>query len=360
MTQTPVYLTLRLTAAAAMLFSPYATIHAAASLGRGLATARWNRKRLDRARSNLRVAFPHWTDDEIHACAVASYEHLMMLGAEIAYAPRLLTQDGWPRRVLLGVIGPRVDALLSGRPVILITGHCGNWEVLGFTVALLGFPLHALYRPLDLTPLDRWVRTTRQRRGLSLVDKFGAVYRLPDLMRAGAPIGFVADQNGGDRGVFTPFFGRLASTYKSIGLLALQFNADVLCGVARRLTLAEARTLRRCDTGWDRGFQYAFEITDHFGPADWSTHSDPLFYLTARYRMAVELMVRNAPEQYLWMHRIWRSRPRHERLGRPFPDQLLDKIRQLPWADEALIARVQDHSERDARTLAATGRNRLD
>jgi KDO2-lipid IV(A) lauroyltransferase len=92
--------------------------------------------------------------------------------------------------------------------------------------------------------MDRWVRQTRARRGLTLIDKFGALRQLPDLVAAGAPVGFVADQNGGDRGVFVPFFNRLASTYKSIGLLAMQFNATVLCGGAWRVP-AGKRTLPR-------------------------------------------------------------------------------------------------------------------
>jgi hypothetical protein len=98
---------------------------------------------------------------------------------------------------------------------------------------------------------------------------------------------------------------------------------------------------------------------DAFGPEDWSTHPDPLFYLTSRYRRAIEAMVRRAPEQYLWMHRIWRSRPRHERLGKPFPAALEEKIRLLPWVRDEDLGAIKAHSERDAATLAATGADRL-
>jgi KDO2-lipid IV(A) lauroyltransferase len=93
------------------------------------------------------------------------------------------------------------------------------------------------------------------------------------------------------------------------------------------------------------------EVTDTFGPEDWNSQPDPLYYITARYRRAMEMMVRRAPNQYFWMHRIWRSRPAHERLGKPFPNALREKMSQLPWMTDADVAAVVDRSERDARDL---------
>src|SRR5690606_33906399 len=136
------------------------TIRAARALGYAAAAAPMNRVRLGRATSNLRIAFPSWDEDRIRRTAIASYEHLFMLGAEIACGPRALTPDAWQRHVQVGEVAAGVEEVLAGRPAILITGHCGNWEVLGCTVSMLGFPLHALYRPLDLKPLDDWVRRT--------------------------------------------------------------------------------------------------------------------------------------------------------------------------------------------------------
>jgi KDO2-lipid IV(A) lauroyltransferase len=95
---------------------------------------------------------------------------------------------------------------------------------------------------------------------------------------------------------------------------------------------------------------------DKFGPEDWSTQPDPLYYLTARYRRAIENMVRAAPEQYFWMHRIWRSRPAHERLGKPFPPMLKDKLRSLPWMTEGDVDAVIERSRRDALELQASGK----
>jgi len=330
--------------------------------------AHLNRKRLNRAIDHLQIAFPDWDHERREATALAGYEHLFRLAIEFAYAPRLLTTDNWSRHVEVGPVAGAVREIMNERPCIMITGHCGNWEVLGYTLGLLGFGMHALYRPLDLKPLDEWVRQTRQSRGLTLIDKFGAADTLPRVLaprgdQPGSPVGFVADQNAGDRGLFVPFFGRLASTYKTIGLLALQYNATVICGMARRVPAHEPRPEITDQSvinpppppmDWPN-FRYRMEAQEVIHPEDWKDQPDPVFYVTARYRRAIEKMVRSAPEQYLWMHRIWKSRPRHERLGRPFPAALKEKLRALPWMTDEELERIMEHSRRDTMEFAASG-----
>ncbi|MBL8762539.1 MAG: lysophospholipid acyltransferase family protein [Phycisphaerae bacterium] len=319
-------------------------------LGRWFGALPINRTRFQRAVDHLAFAFPDWSIEQRRACALDSYSHLFQLAVEVAYTPRLVGDDSWHEHVEIVGIDPAgrrdprsardaLRRLMAGRPAVMITGHCGNWEVLGYTMAVLGFQIHALYRPLDNLALDRWVREVRQRKGLVLLDKFGATENLPRLLALGHPVAFVADQNAGDRGLFVPFFGRLASTYKTIGLLAMQHDAPVICAMARRIhpALAPGRTM-----------PYRVEVSDVIEPEHWKGQPDPLYYITARYRLAIERMVRSAPEQYLWMHRIWKSRPRHERDHKPVPPALAAKLRALPWMDAADVDRVIEQSRRDA------------
>ena len=133
-------------------------------------------------------------------------------------------------------------------------------------------------------------------------------------------VAFIADQNAGEGGLFVPWFGRLASSYKSIGLLAMKYEIPVVVGTARRL-------------GGDR-FKYRIELVDQFGPEAWADAPDRLFYITARFNRALETMVRRAPEQYLWIHRRWKSRPKWERKGKPMPASLRRRLEELPWMDE--------------------------
>jgi len=316
----------------------------AVSAARAMALRLRNERRLARCAEHIAWCFPEWTREQAEACALEAHQHVFALAVEIACSQRFLTADGWPGRVELDGLGGAIDALASRRPAIVITGHVGNWEILGSTLGLLGLHVNALYRPVDIKPLDAWIHRTRARRGVILVDKFGASERLPALLEKGEPVGFIADQNAGRNGLFAPFHGRLASTYKTIGLLALRYEAPIVCGWARRLSPRgehDARPLR-----------YRIEIVDTIQPEEWAEQPDPLFYTTARYRRAIEEMTRRAPEQCLWMHRFWKSRPRHERMGRPFPDSLREKLRSLPWMTEEELARIEERSARDAAELA--------
>jgi len=315
-----------------------------AALGGAVGRAPWNKARLRRARENIAWCFPEWDERRVARCADSAYRHLFALGAEIALSPRIVARGGWSGRIDVGSLGGTIPALFSDGPCLLVTGHCGNWELLGGWIAGFDLPLAALYRPLDNRWLDRWVRRTRAARGVRLIDKFGAMESLPAIVSDGGALGFIADQNAGERGLFVPFFDRLASTYKSIGLLAMRFEAPIVCGQARRIGGdLEAPS-------WDA--RYRIDVLDIIRPDDWVDQPDPLFYITARYRRAIEMMVRAAPEQHLWLHRYWKSRPRHEREGRPFPASLRAKIESLPWMTEPQARRIVSRSEEDARRAA--------
>ena len=354
------YLGLRGAMMAPQIAGPATALGIARRLGRTFGSLPLNKKRIDRAVESLGYVLPGTDRSTRRELALQSYEHLAMLAVEVAFLPRVLTEDSWSQHVDVGEVGRALDALTGDRPVILITGHTGNWEVMGYTLALLGVRLHAIYRPLDLAPLDRWIRRTRERRGLQLVDKFGAIHTVPRLMEEKYGVAFVADQNAGDRGVFGPFFGRLTSTYKSIGLIALKHNAVIVSGGAHRVgwdTSARDRALGR--RVGENDLRFRVMVDDVFGPEDYLSQPDPLYYLTARYRRSIENLVLTEPTQYLWMHRIWKSRPRHERLNKPFPDHLRRKLGNLPWMDEDAVSSVVEQSDKDRAFLAEHGLQRM-
>ena len=308
-----------------------------------------NAKRLKRATDNIAWCFPDWDEDRVRITAIEAYRHLFSLAVEIAAAPRVLASDGYASFVEMDNVGPGIEVLTQDRPALLVTGHHGNWELMGGTMATLGFPIHALYRKLDMKPLDEWVYRTRSERGLNLIDKFGAARLMPDLMANNQAIAFIADQNAGDRGQFVPFFGRLASAYKAIGVMAQRYNAPIVCATAIRQS---GRTLDGRPDPRAQEFRYKIHVTEIIEPEDWADQPDPVFYITARYRRAIENMVRMAPEQYLWMHRYWKSRPRHERMDKPFPDRLKEKLASLPWMTDDELARIVERSERDTKEFS--------
>lgn len=315
------YLALRAVAATVQCFSVEQNLHTAGVIGS--AFYRMNKRRRARAEANIARSFPDWSPEQAAECAEASMQHMFRMFLVDALAmPRLLTPDAWPDYVELGSLGSAIDHLAADRPVILVTGHCGNWELLGFVLSMLGFEMSALARPLDNPLINDWLLGIREARGLNIITKFGATGVMHDLMERKGKVGFIADQNAGDGGLFVPFFGRLASSYKSMGLLAMRYQAPIVAGHATRIG--------------DR-MKFRLDVVDIIEPEDWEDHPDGLFYLTARVNHAMERMIRAAPEQYLWLHRRWKSRPRHERAGKPVPRRLQEQIKALPWlsSDEA-------------------------
>jgi Kdo2-lipid IVA lauroyltransferase/acyltransferase len=325
---------------------PRLTHRPIAELGELFSRSPLNKARLARCVDNIRWALPDVNGARALRIAHESYRHLFLLAAEASMRPHCHHLTQWPSWIELGEVRQAVDLTLSG-PTILITGHCGNWELMGSWLASLGLPLHAVYRKLDNQSLDAWIRRSRARHGIHLIDKFGAIKQLPGILARGEPIGFTADQNARNGGICVPFFDRFSSSYKSIGLLAMRYNAPILCGVARRIS---------DDTNSAEPYspRFTMDIPDIIRPEDWADQPDPLFYITARYRRAIEQMIRSAPGQYLWMHRAWKTRPRHEQEGEPMPAALIKKLESLPWMTPQSLDRIITRSEQDAAAIAAS------
>jgi len=271
------------------------------------------------------MSFPHWSSDEVAKLAKQSMEHMFQLFvAEAVQMTTLITPTTCHKYVQYRGIDRVIDRLSHKEPIIFITGHCGNWEILGYALSVLGYPIAALARPLDNPLINDWVLNIRQRYGLQIVTKWGGVPVLQELIENKTSVGFIADQNAGGRGMFVPFFGRLASTYKSIGLLAMRYEIPIAAVHGKRI---------------GGKFQYEISVTDFIEPSDWCDQKDPLYYITARFNRAIEQMIRSAPEQYLWLHRRWKSRPPHEQAGKPMPRKLIRQLESLPWmTDEELSA----------------------
>ena len=323
------YLALRGVASFMHCFGVEENLQTAAAVGRLF--YQFNPKRRRRAEENIALSFPDWPREKVTEVARRSMENMFQLFmVDSLAAPRMISPESWNRHVQIGSLGAVLDRLLRREPAIFITGHCGNWELLGFALAAIGYPISALARPLDNPLIDRWLLGMRQARGLQVLTKWGATPALQEILDSGRQVGFIADQNAGDGGLFVPFFGRLASSYKSIGLLAMAHEVPIIAGHARRI---------------GSGMRYEVSCVDFIEPEDWADRPDPLFYITARYNRAIEEMIRRAPEQYLWLHRRWKSRPRQERQGKPVPRKLRKKLEALPWMTSDELDRIITLSE---------------
>lgn len=257
-----------------------------------------DRKHRERALANLRRSFPQMSEDQRRRVARRSMQSLVMLGVEVLFTTRLIRLENWSRYVELEDMNQLMRLLLDRhRGLIMLTGHYGNWEILGYVLATLGFSTTSVARPLDNPYINQWLLGVRQRMGQKIIDKKGATDDVSRTLAEHGTVGFIADQNAGPKGLFVEFFGRKASTYKSIGLLAMEYQVPVVIGYARRI---------------DGQFRFRMGTSDIIFPEDWANQPDPLRYITQRYTTAIEKFVREDPTQYLWVHRRWKTRPKGE------------------------------------------------
>ncbi len=261
------------------------------------------RKHREQIMSNLKLAFGNeYSENQLEQIGARSCEHLAMFAIECLLTNRYVTLSRWKQHVTLKNFEGALRVLLEYHGAIVLTGHYGSWEVLGYTLATLGFDMSAVMRPLDNPYMNDYLVGIRARHGLNLLYKKGAAAAMGKIIEEGQLLGFIADQDAGRKGLFVEFFGEQASTYKSIGLVAIEMNRPVIVGCARR-------------TSWDK-FHYEIDVEDIIFPKDWQGQDDELRYITQRYTSAIERMVRKDPSQYLWLHRRWKTRPRVRNKGK--------------------------------------------
>ena len=264
------------------------------------------------ARDNIRAAFPGVSDDrQIDGLVYRMWVSLFRMVTEIILLPRKLRLDNVVAAVAFRNKADVVRALSSGRPVILLSGHFGNWEMAVSIFGLFGFRMGLVARELDNPYLNRWFLKFRKYTGHRPISKNGGRGEITALLERRGSVALLADQDAGSSGLFVDFFGRPASTFKSIALLAMEYQALICVGYARRL---ENESL---PGGWPR-FELGCE--DIVDPLEFDS-ADALRQITQRYTSALERVVRRAPEQYFWVHRRWKSVPRSRAQSEQLPQR---------------------------------------
>ncbi len=255
-----------------------------------------NRRHRLVALENVRHAFPEMTAAEADALVRATYRHFVEVMIEVALLPRVIRRDTVGRHVeCTGRVRDVIEAAkVSGRPMLVLTGHFGNWEVMNFGLGLMGMYAHAVARPLDNPYLDAFFRRLRCMTGQKVIDKAGAYFEMRDVLDRRERVAIVCDQDAGPKGFFVEFFGRPASTFKPPALLALEHDAPIVVGAAVRVG----------------PMRFELRVSDLIDPREYAGRPDAALEVTRRYTRALEALVREAPEQYFWLHRRWKHQPR--------------------------------------------------
>ena len=259
---------------------------------------RFDRKHRERALASLRRSFPELSEAQRQVIARKSLQEIPMICVEVLFTTRLVKLDTWTKYVELENFRETLSLLLDkDRGLILLTAHYGNFEILGYVLALIGLPTSSIARPLDNPYVSKWLFAVRENLGQKIIVKKGATDEVVDCLTHKGTVCIVADQNAGAKGVFVDFFGRKASTYKSIALMAMEFKVPIAVGYSRRL---------------NDQFKFKIAVVDVIYPEDWANQESPMKYITQRYSSAIESFIREDPTQYWWVHRRWKTRPKGE------------------------------------------------
>lgn len=249
-----------------------------------------------RARLHMAHALPELDPRERRRLVRRCFRHLGVCAAEVALVDRIRRRfdrmvelPGEDRRILEAT-------LAEGQGALIVSGHIGNWELLGFYLAWSGYPVRTLARALKDPRLDRFVRRYRESRGVRTIlrGEPRAARAMLQAFRDGAMLGFFLDQDTDVAGVFAPFFGRPAWTPQGAAVLALRMQAPVLVVTMSRIGAGRHRVrIQRYD------------------PRPSPDRDVDVVRITADLNALLEERIRAAPAQWVWMHQRWRRQPAH-------------------------------------------------
>jgi KDO2-lipid IV(A) lauroyltransferase len=247
---------------------------------------------------NLRLAFPDWTDAQRRRTIRGLVRQMGWMAGEFSQLPKY-KRETIERIVILDGFENFASARERGKGVLFLTGHMSAWELAPFAHALYGYPLHFLVRPIDNPRVDALVNKYRCLSGNSPIDKKQAARAIFRVLSSGGTVGILADLNTSlDEGVFVDFFGVPACTTTGLARIALRTDAAVVPSF-----LSWDESLRKYRLRYEPAIQLA-----RTGEEERDIQGN-----TARFTRVIEDYARAHPDQWLWVHKRWKTRPPGEK-----------------------------------------------
>lgn len=250
---------------------------------------------------NLEIAFPEKAIAEREAILQGTFENLGRVLGELSQVHK------FTRERLAELIDFDLDdetkAVYArnkseGCGVLVTTGHLGNWEMLVLGFAALYEPMSYLARPLDNPKIDDLLTKRRTRFGNTPINKTNSAMLAIKILRDGGILGILSDVNAHPKeGVFVPFFGVPACTASGAAMLAIRTNALIYPTFCV----------------WDRASKkYKFVHGSLLEPVLTDDRKQDIVDTTALYTAEIEKIIRTYPDQWMWIHKRWKTRPKGE------------------------------------------------
>jgi len=246
------------------------------------------------AEFNLKLAFPQWTAAQRESTIRAMVRSLGWMAAEFARMPRY-TRKNIEDVIILDGHENFLEGQRRGKGVLFLTAHMGAWELSSYAHALYGYRLHYMARPLDNARLDALVNRYRGLSGNKPIFKNESARAMLKILKDTGTIGILADQNSmRAEGAFVDFFGTPACTTTGIARVALHTGAAVVPGYAV----------------WDESLQkYRLRFEAPLELIRTGDTERDVVENTQRFAKVTEEIIRKYPEQWVWVHARWKTRP---------------------------------------------------
>lgn len=225
--------------------------------------------------------------------AKENYRHFGLLLVECCRLGRATDRDFERHVDNNGVEEYAAELMKAGKGLVFITGHLGNWEWSGAALGRMGFVDGCIARAFDNPLLDRFINKIRERHGNRIWEKRGAIRKALTALKDARGFGAVMDQDGGRMGRMAPFFGRPASTMRFPVEIAIKTGAPLLVGALLR--------------NGKRPLDFRISYREALWPEPGADPASELSRLLAAINRNLESVIRERPEQWIWIHKRWKT-----------------------------------------------------
>ena len=272
---------------------------------------------------NLRFAMPEYSQEARENLAESMWYHIILMVCEITHVHRKIHDTNWREYIYISDEDCRTQVLnnLSDRPLVVVSGHYGNFEVGGVASGMLGFPTYTVARPLDNPFLHRFITAFRGSTGQFMIPKKGSAKQIDHILSTGGNLTLLGDQYAGPKGCVVNFFNRPASCHKAVALFSLLNKAPMQVAYCTRRSAP---------------MTFQVGVSSMFDPAIDAAMAPN--ELTQWYSDQLETMIREKPDQYWWLHRRWKMRARKKRRN---PNRRIDSAETSPSPTNPNVAKTK-------------------
>lgn len=270
------------------------------------------------ALANLGRAFPEWSEAERTRVARAAYTHFGVVFLELMRLGKMRSAE-LRARVYFARPGQIETLLAAGRGVVIVTGHLGNWEIVGASLGAYGYDASVLVKTQRNRRVDALVTANRESAGTQVLRVESGPRAILRALRKQRIVAIVGDQDAGRHGVFLPHFGEAASVAVGPARFARLAGAPLVVGFCLREPGGRYRVelTEPIEVAPAAGVEPGVSEDAGVAPAELSSEAATARVaaeaserrVLERYLEEMERVIRAHPEQYFWMHRRWKTRP---------------------------------------------------